>query len=190
MKTLVKILCILMLSVASAFCQGTILWDESINGPFSQDSGSPTSLAALTIGTNSIVGMTEIVPTGPSWSLHPDFFKITVPDNYVLTSIFVNLDKPNVWTWIGNQGFVNQLGFSFSPSSGELLAQLGLGSIAASTYGMYLENHDAQTFTSVANYRLDFFVQSIPEPGTLSLFFVGIGFIGFAERRRFGVRSI
>jgi hypothetical protein len=132
-------------------------------------------LGPFALGTNTIIGMTEIEPTGPSWAAHPDFFTFQIPNNLVVSAIFLNINKPSVWTWVGDQTFSNQAGFSFGPGNGELLAQLGLSGLAPNTYGMYMDNEDAQAITSIASYRLDFFVQSIPEPSTLSLVLVGLG---------------
>src|SRR4051794_27577688 len=69
----------------NAHGQGTLLWNESVNGPFSQSSSTPTILGQLALGTNTIIGVTEVEPTGPSWSIHPDFFTFQVPSNSSIT---------------------------------------------------------------------------------------------------------
>ena len=185
MYKLVRPLLAVVLLSANAHGQGTVLWDEAANGQLSQDSSMPTSLTPLRAGTNSVIGATEIVPATFGWNTFADFFTIQVPSNLVVSAIYLSIDKPSVWTWVGEPNFINQIGFSFSPSSGELLTQLGIGSLGPNTYGMYLENHDSQTTTSVANYRLEFFTQSVPEPGTISLFVIGAGFLGFRHRKKF-----
>ena len=184
MHRLVKPLLGLFLLSANAHGQGTVLWDESVNGSFSHDSSMPTSLMPLQAGTNSVIGATEIVPTGNNFALYPDFFTFQIPTNYFVSAIYLHIDKPSVWTWVGEPNFINQIGFSFSPTNGELLNQLGLSSIPASTYGMYLANNDLQSFTSIANYRLDFFVQTVPEPGAVSLLLVGAGVVGFLRWKK------
>lgn len=173
MKRIICFLATLGLMAGRVLGQGTLLWSEAVNGPLSQDFSSPTALAALQLGTNSIVGQTEVVPVGPNWEGHPDIFTIQVPAELRVTAVYLNVDKPNVWAWIGDPSFITQFAFKMNPANGELLAQWSLSSISLGGYGMYLDNHDQQAFTSIANYRLDFFVQSIPEPGVLGLGVLG-----------------
>ena len=177
------ILVALLLNV-NAHGQGTILWDESVNGPLSQDFSTPTSLSPVQAGTNSIIGKTEVVPVGNNWFGSPDFFTFSVPNNLVVSALFLSIDKPNVSAWIGDVSYANQLALAGSPVSGNLLAQWGLTSIGAGTYGMYMDNHDQQAVTSIASYRLDLFTQAIPEPGTLSLALVGLGVVGIRRWKR------
>ena len=171
-----KTFCAISLSLffaARAFAQGTIIWDESVNGALSQDFGNPTALTPFGPGTNTIIGKTEVVPTPPNWAGYPDFFKMSVPSNMRVSAIFLTVDKPNVWTWLGNPEFSSETAFIESPVSGQLLAQWGLPSIGSGDYGMYLNNHDQQSVTSIANYRLDFFLESVPEPSALPLALAG-----------------
>src|SRR5689334_22368582 len=100
--------------------QGVILWDESVNGELSQDFTHPTSLTPLRSGTNSIIGATELIPYGNNWGGYPDDFLLTVPTNVVVTAIYLTVDRPNVWAWIGDASYVNQLGWVRNPSGGDL----------------------------------------------------------------------
>ena len=176
-KRLKLILALAVLSATTVFGQGTILWDESVNGPLSEDFNQPTSLGPMQIGINSIIGLTAIVPPPPFWEYHPNYFTFEVPKGLAVQAINLQVDKPNVWAWIGNPEFSSQLAFTMNPSTGELLSQWALGSIPSGSYGMYLENLDQQSFTSVASYRLDFFVQAVPEPGTFWLLVAGAGLV-------------
>jgi hypothetical protein len=188
-KKTVGLVFLLIRYAPSALGQGTVLWDESANGELGMDAGSATVLASIQIGTNSIIGATEVVPTGPNWAVHQDLFSITVPSNLSLSGVFLSINKPNVWTWIGDPTFANQLAFVQNPSSGNLMSQWGLGSIGPGVYGMYLANEDLQSVTSIASYRLDFIAQSIPEPGILGLLLIGAAFAGFYGLRRVKVRK-
>jgi hypothetical protein len=167
-----------------AFGQGTIVWDEGVNGPLSHFSSSPTALGAFQLGTNSVIGKVEIEPSGGIWFAYEDFFTLSVPPSLSLNAVFFHVDKPDVQTWIGDGSFGNPLGYATSSASGELLAQWGMSPIGAGGYGMYVANHDAQAFPSIATYRLDFLVQSVPEPGTFALALIGA--IGLAVWRRKG----
>ena len=56
MKTKARILFLFALAATSALGQGTILWEESVNGPISNEFGEPTFFGALQDGTNSLMG--------------------------------------------------------------------------------------------------------------------------------------
>jgi hypothetical protein len=124
-----KISLLLMASASTAIGQGTVLWNESVNGELSRDFSNPTTLASLQVGTNSVIGMTENVPTGGNWSSYPDYFTITIPGGVSVSGVYLSINKPNVWTWIGDSTYANQLGWAKNPSSGDLLPQWGLTSI-------------------------------------------------------------
>jgi hypothetical protein len=49
---------------------------------------------------------------------------------------------------------------------------------------MYMANHDFQPAPSLANYRLDFILQPVPEPSMYALLALGGALVCFAIRRR------
>ena len=147
--------------------QGTILWNEAVNGPFSGSSSTPTPISPFGLGTNSLIGVTEIAPSGQIWFVQPDFFSVVVPEGMHVNAIHLQIDKPNVWIWIGEPNYLSELAFAGGPADGDLLLPWGLTSIESGAYGMYIANHDAGPSSSVANYRLDFVV--IPEPAAWSV---------------------
>lgn len=171
MKLILTILSLMIEAVTVA--QGIVLWDESVNGPFSFDYKNPTSLGNLSPGTNSLAGKTEIEPTGNSFFVHEDYFTFAIPANLTVKSVVLQIDTPNVWAWIGDASYSTELAFAPNPSSGDLMPQWGIASLMPGIYGMYMANQNEQPFTSIANYRLDFVVQAIPEPGTFSLLLAG-----------------
>ena len=189
MKAIAANFLVLVLSATTAFAQGTVLWDESVNGPISEDYTIPTSLSPMQMGTNSVMGLTEVVPTPPNWEGHPNTFTIEVPIGLEVRAVYLQVDKPNVWAWIGNTGFSSELGFTLSASSGELLAQWGLVTISAGSYGIYLENHDHQAEISIANFRLDFVVQAVPEPSACSILLAGLVLLGGTKLGYFRTRK-
>jgi hypothetical protein len=154
--------------------QGRILWDESANGPLSNDPDNPTQLGALLGGTNSILGATEYIPNG----IYGDYFTFSVPTATEISKIWLSVDGA-VAVWLGNPNFGTEYAHVTNPANGDVFPQWGLNSISTGVYGMYIANYDLSPGPSIANYRLDFFSQNIPEPGTPSLFFVGLGLIGF-----------
>ena len=156
---------------AAAFGQTTILWNESVNGHLSGNS----STFSFQLGTNIIIGATEVEQTGNNWFVHPDYFTFEVPNDSEVTAIYILIDKPLVWTWIGDPTFSSELAYTLNTSPGELLSQSqwGLSSISADTYGMYLSNHDHSSPLSIANYELDFVVEPLPEPSPVGLLLLG-----------------
>ena len=184
MKKSAAILFSVILTTTAAFGQTTILWNESVNGELSQDYNSPTPLGTLQLGTNIIIGATECVPIGYNWLSYQDCFTFEVPSNSDNTAIYIQTDKPDIWAWIGDSTFSNELAFDTNPSTGELLSQMGLSSIIPGIYGMDLLNDDEQPYTSVANYQLDFVVEPVPEPGTLGLLLLGAGVFSLRSRRQ------
>ncbi len=184
MKTMLRIWLWVIAFTGVGFSQGTILWDESVNGPFSQDFHNPTPLTQLHAGTNSVIGTAKIEPIPGSWLVYEDIFTLDIPTGLTLTSVSLSVDKPDFLAWIGNPSFSSQLATSTQATNGDLMGQWLLSNIATGSYGMYVGNYDAQPFTSIANYRLDFIVQSIPEPSALWLLLGGLGYLGCRSFRR------
>ena len=147
--------------------QGTILWNETVNGPFADYYQNSTALGELTLGTNTIVGATEIEPLGGNYLVHDDYFNFLVPVSARVVGIYLQIDKPNVWTWLGDTSYGSALGYDLNSSNGDFMTQSSIAPIRSGHYAMYIANHDAGPSSSVANYRLDFVV--IPEPAAWSV---------------------
>ena len=185
MKIQLNLVLLLLLATCTAHGQGTVLWNESINGELSRDFSSPTPLGPLQIGTNEVIGSTELEPNGSGWIGFYDYFTFVVPQSSSLSAVYLISDDQKIWTWVGTPDFSSQLGFVSNPTNGNLFPQMAISSIGPNTYGMYVENHDPQSVLTIANYRLDFFVQTIPEPGTACLFLLGAGVVGFLRWKKF-----
>lgn len=182
MNRILTIALFIGLTSSTIHAQGTFLWDESVDGPLSNDSGTPTPLPVLPFGENSLRGVTEYVSAGENGALYGDYFTFTIPSSAYVSSLILNVDKP-VLVWLGNPTFSQNLAHAFNPSNGGLLQQLGLASIESGTYGMYVKMNDF-TASDAANYRFDFFVQAVPEPGTISLGLLGLGLLAFRFWKR------
>jgi hypothetical protein len=182
-KRAIQVLALALLLTANARGQGTILWDESVNGPLSNDGGNPTSLQPLAFGTNSVIGSVQLTPVGAGWGRDDDVFTFTVPTGMQVSLLAANVDRSTA-AWIGTPSFLTEYGFAITSSNGDLLPLWGLSSLSLGTYGMYLSDNDFQSFPTTVNYRLDFFVQAVPEPRALSLALAGLGLIGIARWKR------
>ena len=162
-----------------AGAQGTVNWNESVNGPLSNNYLTPTSLGVLRIGTNTIIGtsaLTNATTTG-------DFFTISIPIGSQITSLFLIRDR-KLFVLIGNTEYTSTLGYSFDAQTGDLMTQFQLSPIGSGLYGFEVDNNDFGTVTSIANYQLNFIVQPVPEPGTLGLFALGAGALAWARSRK------
>ena len=169
-----KSLCVLVVALFAyrLFGQGMLLWDESVNGPLSEDYTQPTSLGNLLLGTNSVIGSVSSVFTGTGYAAHDDYFTFTVQPGNSLAGVYISVNKPTL-VWLGNPSFSTMIGQVFNPLNGEVLSQMGLGPLTSGTFGMYLANNEFVGSSSTSNYRLDFLVQSIPEPDTFPLIALG-----------------
>ena len=178
MKCAIAMLFVASASALNAFGQGTILWDESVNGPLSEDYTHPTAFGILSQGTNSVIGSVSTEVTGNNYAAHDDYFTFTVGGGNSLSGVYIRVDNPTL-VWIGNPSFSSMIGQVFNPTNGELLTQMAIGPLGSGTFGMYLSNNEFGSSTSISNYRLDFFVQTVPEPGAVCLFLLGAGVFGF-----------
>ena len=164
----------LVLSVATAFGQGTILWDEGVNGPLSNGGGGQTPLGSLQVGTNSVLGASEFIPDG----IYGDYFTFTVATNNAIAGLRLSANRP-VAVWFGSADFSTEYGYVIRPANGDILPQLGLAAINPGAYGAYIKSYDFDSGPSTANYRLDFVAQAVPEPASVWLLLGGLGWLGF-----------
>ena len=87
-----------------SFGQGTVLWDESVNGPISNSRFEPTSLGTFTLGTNSVLGTTDFQPSPTGGVVNPDYILLTVPSGSQISLLPFSSDRP-VAVWLGDPGF-------------------------------------------------------------------------------------
>ncbi len=159
-----------------------VLWDESINGPLSGNYLQPSIFPGLTLGPNYVRGQTEIAPNPYGATVYPDCFLISVPSGLQVEQVVLSSDITDLWIWIGDAGFSEQLGFvgyfgagwpNLPPTNGDLLPQMGIGPVQSGTYGFYVQNMGP--VPSTAHYELDFSAVAVPEPSGSMLLLVGLG---------------
>lgn len=167
---------LLLLGIIGVNGQGTILWDESINGPLSNDGTHPTWLGTLQTRTNSVFGATEYISFGTGGALYGDYFTFAIPQSLRVGGLNLTVDRA-VLVWVGDQNFSQELSHVYNPANGSLLPQMGLPFLAAGTYGMYITVNDFSG-SGTANYRLDFVMEAVPEPSAGCLLLMGAGVVG------------
>ena len=179
MKSGSGILLAIAFSAAAAFGQGTILWDEAVDGPLANDFNRPTPLGVLRIGTNSVLAAAQFVRTGegPGGTLCDDYMVFAVEVGQFISATLAKSDNP-VLLWLGDGGFGSELAVGNSSASEALMLQPTLSVVSSGTYGFYVSNRQFNAPASVANYRLDFVVEAVPEPASLCLLLGGLGWLG------------
>jgi len=160
--------------------QGTLLWDESSTGPLSSQAQSPTSLAPLLMGTNTVRGNVEASTSGGfPFNVTNDYFTVAVSAAEQLQAIFLTASGRTA-TWIGDAQFVQTFGFQSGAVTGALFSQMGITHLGNGLYGIEMSNYETPFNPSVTSvsYQLDFIVNPVPEPGAVSLLVFGLGAMG------------
>jgi PEP-CTERM motif len=176
-----------------------VVYDEDSDGDFSGVYSNPTPLS-LVPGTNSIVASTGNFDGVDDL----EYVRVDVPAGYQLSQLllgayvgqdqrgFIGLQSGSAFTFAAPDAFSHindMLGWShFGPGEGhdsgtDLLPIIGLNGqgfvppLSGSTYTFWIQQTGA-----VMDYRLDFVVTPVPEPGTSLL--VGFGGVALAATRR------
>src|SRR5687767_11054829 len=104
MKRSLSVSTLLVLSLSGAIGQGTIRWDEAVNGSLANSPETATSLGLFGFGTNTILGLSEAQPVDSSWAVYADCFIFDLPSGARLSSILYTSDR-QTWVWLGDPTF-------------------------------------------------------------------------------------
>lgn len=184
-----------VVAVAAPLAHADVLWDEAVNGDLSSDNLNPNSFALLP-GSNTIFGSTS-----PNPELDPDFFTLSVPAGFEISSIvFVRYQSGDDQAFFAMEvgGQITDTGSPVSlltaaliggvvgsMEGDELLDDLQEGNV----WGGFAGNLGAGTYTfwyqetaAATSYGFDFVVTPVPAPASASL--LAVGGLALVRRRR------
>lgn len=192
-----RMLAAAVLCTVAVSTQASTVWDESLNGDFSNSGLSPTALI-FAPGSNTVLGLTGNPGSGTG-GVDRDYFSFVVPTGTQVTSIIL---LPNTFV-SGSSGFMgiqagpqltvgtsgagaeNLLGYVHyenSMISTDILPTLlffGGSSLPAGVYSVWV-----QELGGSVDYGLDFNVTQVPLPGAAGLLLSGMAAIGALRRRK------
>lgn len=185
-----------LISTAVSPCFGSVVYNESVFGDLSNSGLSPTFISVAS-GSNQILGNTG--------NLDRDYFKITVPVNFKLTSIkvqpgtaaggefsFIGLQAGNQVTVAKNPtsaaGLLGWWHYSDGDIGTDILSQMSVPSfgstgftapLGSGNYAFWIQDFDL----GLSPYRFDINISQVPLPSAYLGFLFGMGFLGMARNR-------
>jgi hypothetical protein len=180
-------------------------YDESTDGDLSGDRQNPT-LLAISAGANSLTANTGIIE-GDEIAYDQEYFRIDLPAGHQLSAIrmaeyesddgtaFIGVQNGTIFTFDPPDARANigsLLGYShFGPNEGhnpgdDILPAMGAAQgaigftppLPGPSYTFWIQQTGTPT-----DYRLDFIVTAIPEPGSTLLVVAAVGFAALLRRR-------
>lgn len=172
---------------------GSVIYNESINGPASNDYHNPTQLGTLSLGLSTINGsvLQNYLGNG-NYRTFTDFYTFSVPIGEAVSRLSITDNGQSQWVWLGNSTFSSQLGFTTNVHTGNLLQQWSLNSISPGTYGIYIQNTSDAGMNTTVPYSFTFTTSTVPEPlnFNLCLFSIGCGLISIILRKRISPHNV
>ena len=185
---------------------GGTLWNSAVNGPPSTSGLAPTVLGPMTLGSNDIFGTVGTSATGVG---EPNYFVVTVPTGFALSSItvlpgtevggsvsFIGLEAgPQVTVSPDATSAAGLLGWwHYGPSdiNNNILPLMGIpadgstgftGPLGPGQYSLWIQELSTGPFP----YGFDLGLvstASVPEPGTLTTLMIGLAMLVPVLRRR------
>ena len=160
----------------------SVLWNEELMGPLANDYAFAQNFGPLQVGSNTVIGSVQIERNGTVYTIFDDHFIFTVPSGYRVTSLFASINGPAPVIWIGGAGFGQTRYYFQGVQPGELFSTTN-AMLDEGAFGTYVGTRFLPFDVSNTDYRLDFVVTPIPEPGTWVLLGVA-GAACWAVRRR------
>lgn len=163
--------------------QVQILWDEAVQGDIVDNFPEPILIFPLSEGSFQLSAEVDSEYLGPhAWITDADYFYIQVPDGLYLESVILNSDKP-ISIGLGDP-VATDLDIEWTymispPQNGNILSQIGLSSLPAGSYGIYILSWNLTQDPVTAHYSLKMSV--VPE--ATSLILSGIGMIALLVLR-------
>ncbi len=189
-RSLLLLLAVSFIGLMRNFCTAATVYEEAVDGDFSGDLMTPTSVT-LQLGPNTIIGqMGDNGNTGATDGSDADYFTFTIAPGQELT--FISIDSysspgdPGL-SFIGltnDTQFIDQIGTGLLGSSlfnasvpADLLNVLAFGPLGPGDYSIWLQ----ETVDTTVDYQFTFTL--IPEPGApMMITLAGAGLI--VRRRR------
>ncbi|MBI5383594.1 MAG: PEP-CTERM sorting domain-containing protein [Verrucomicrobia bacterium] len=182
MKTLITYLMLTGWAL-NAEAQGTVLWDEAVNGSLGNSSDSVTLLGVLSAGTNVIHGTVDLWAAPYGYLALEDHGQFQVGIGWQLVSLRFSTERPaNIY-----------LAGSFSewpvwrdvPPGIDLVQKHGQGPLPTGTYRLIMRNDDytGAWDGSHVPYLVELVTEPVPEPGVLALGGLGLALFALAKRR-------
>jgi PEP-CTERM motif len=183
----------------AAQVSATVIYNEATSGDFSGSGLTPTSLGALSVGSNQILGSTGTT----AGVTDRDYFVISIPNGRQLAAIveaagtqsgnlsFIGLQSGPLFTIPTNattaDGLLGWWHYSPADIGTNVLADMSIPSRGSSgfsvplgpgTYAFWVQD------TSPGTFAYGFDLQVVPEPATYALLLLGLALCAMAKRSR------
>jgi hypothetical protein len=197
-----KILSLFLMGGMAVPAFAGVVWDESVNGTFSSNRLSPTSVA-VSLGSNQILGTNGANAVGGV----RDYVTFTVPTGDLLRSItmlttnvgaigFIGIEAGNQLTLLPTvsdaTGLLGWLHYTAANEGADILPLMGTAGmnatdfvppLPAGAYTLWIQD-SSPTGTGIYSYGFDLGIQAAPEPATWGSAVTALLGLGVLLKRR------